>query len=186
MSYKFGSLEDTGGVEYKYGNLFRHDVYSEWSRVTFTTDGHQIPLMLEIAERWRGPYGILYVLAISRLGRHGIARYQSPEPRSFDDLELFAYNFQEYFEGDGRHHLWFIDVPTGAQLVYDNHNLIYSYGRDSEVISFLMTKGFVEGDPQIPCPHQHCYNQEFDTSEDEIMKYFEWKKFPLQENHDDP
>ena len=185
MSYKFGELEKTGGAEHKYGNLFRHEVHPDWSRVTFSTDGLQIPLMLEIANRWDGPYGILYVLKVSRLG-HSDARYQSPEPCSFYDLELFAYTFQEYFEGDGRHHLWFIDVPTGSQLIYDNHNLIYSYGNDDDVISLLRSKGFEEGDPQIPCPHEHCYNQEFDTNEDEIMEYFEWKKFPLQEEHDDP
>lgn len=185
MSYKFGSLQGANGVEHKYGNLFRHEVHPEWSRVIIAPDEQQIPLMLDIAKRWEGPYGIFYVLKLSRLG-HTAARYQSPEPCSFDNLELFASTFQEYFEGDGRHHLWFIDVPTGAQLVYDNHDLIYAYGNDGDIISFLESKGFSAGDPQIPCPHEHRYNQEFDSSEDEIMKYFEWKKFPLQEEHDDP
>jgi len=183
MSYKLKSRDGDGG-EHKYGNLFRHDVHPDWSRVTFATDDHQIPLMLDIAKRWEGPYGILYVLKVSRLG-HDDARYQSPKPCSFDELELFAHKFQEYFEGDGRHHLWFSDVPTGAQLVYDNHNLIYSYGNDDDVISLLKSKGFSEGDPRIPSPHEHYYNQEFDRSEDEIMKYFEWKKSPLRE-HDYP
>lgn len=44
----------------------------------------------------------------------------------------------------------------------------------------------ITGDPKIPCPHQHCYNPEFDKIEDEIMESFAWKKFPLQEEHDDP
>lgn len=185
MSYKFGSLQDAGGFEHKYGDLFRRDTQPTWSRVTIAPDAKQIPLMLEIAKRWKGPCGILYVLKASRLG-HGDARYQSPEPCSYDDLELFAYTFQEYFEGDGRHHLWFIDEPTGARLVYDNHNLIYSYGNDDDVIELMISKGFSEGDPKIPCPHEHCYNPEFDKTEDEIMEYFAWKKFPLQEEHDDP
>jgi hypothetical protein len=101
-------------------------------------------------------------------------------------LELFAHTFQEYFEGDGRHHLWFIDVPTGAQLVYDNHNLIYSYKNDADVIAFLKSKGLSEGDIRIPCPHEHCYNSKFDKCEDGIMEYFQWKEFPLKEEHDDP
>ncbi len=185
MSYKFGALEENGGIEHRYGNLYRHEVYPEWSRVTFTTDDHPIRLMLEIAKNWDGPYGILYVLKVSRLGNNS-ARYQSPSPCSFDDLELFAYTFQEFLEGDGRHHLWFIDVSTGRQLIYDNHNLIYSYGNDDQVMSLLETKGFTPGDPDIPVPHEHCYNREFDKCEDEIMEYFEWLEFPLQEEHDDP
>jgi hypothetical protein len=185
MAYKFGSLQGNEWVKHVYGSLFRHERYPKWSRVTIAPDEKQIPLMLEIAERWAGPYGILYVLKLSRLG-HEAARYQAPEPCTFADLELFAYTFQEYFEGDGRHHVWFADVPSGCQLVYDNHNLIYSYGRDDDVISLLKSRGFTEGDPRIPCPHAHGYNSEFDSAEDEIMKYFEWIEFPLQEEHDDP
>ncbi|MBA4387066.1 MAG: hypothetical protein C0404_03735 [Verrucomicrobia bacterium] len=184
MTRKFGSLQDAGGVEHRYGNLFRREVHPKWSRVTIAPNSQQIPLMLEIAKKWTGPYGILYVLSTSRLGRKS-ARYQSPEPCTFDDLELFAYTFQEYFEGDGRHHLWFIDVPSGSQLIYDNHNLIYSYGNDDEVIALLKSKDFTDGDPQIPCPHEHCFNPEFDRSEDEIMEYLKWIEFPLNEEHDD-
>jgi hypothetical protein len=50
MSYKFRSLQGAGGVEYTYGNVFRHEVYPSWSRVTFAPDAQQIPLMLEIAK----------------------------------------------------------------------------------------------------------------------------------------
>ena len=185
MTYKFGSVQGTGGIEHNYGKLFRHEVHPEWSRVTIAADEQQIPLMLDIAKQWEGPYGILYVLKVSRLG-HAVARYQSPDPCSFEDLELFAYTFREFFEGDGRHHLWFADVPTGAQLVYDNHDLIYSYGNDNDIISLLKRRGFTEGDPCIPSPHQHFYNPEFDMSEDEVMEYFNWKEFPLQEEHDNP
>ena len=185
MAYKLGSLRGDEWIEHIYGNLIRYERHPEWSRVTIAPDGKQIPLMLEIAKSWTGPYGILYVLKLPRLG-HNAARYQAPQPCTLADLELFAYTFQEYFEGDGRHHVWFADVPSGCQLVYDNHNLIYSYGRDDEVISLLKSKGFAEGDPQIPCPHAHAYNPEFDAQEDEIMEYFEWIEFPLQEEHDDP
>ena len=128
--------------------------------------------------------GTLYVLTVSRRGNN-CARYQSAAPCSFDSLELFAHTFQEYFEGDARRHLWFIDVPTGAQLVYDNHDLIYSYGNDDSVISIVKSKGLSEGNPQIPWPHEHCYNEEFDASEGEIMEYCDWAKFPLNE-YDNP
>ena len=186
MSYKFGSLQGADKIQHKYGDVFRHEVYPGWSRVTIAPDARQIALMLEIARQWNGPYGILYVLLLSRPGCHTPARYQSPEPCSFQDLERFARTFEDYFEGDGRHHLWFIDVPTSSRLVYDNHNLIYAYGNDDDVIALLNSKGLSAGDPNIPCGHFHNYNPEFDRSEDDIMAYFDWKEFPLQEEHDDP
>jgi hypothetical protein len=184
MAYKLGSLHNDEWAKHVYGNLFRHETHPEWSRVTIAPSEKQIPLMLEIARQWSGPYGILYVLTLSRLG-HREARHQSPQPCTFEDLELFAYTFQEYFEGDGRHHLWFANVPGSGHLVYDNHDLIYSYGRDDEVMSLLKSKGFTDGDPQIPRPHVHCYNQEFDADEDEIMKYFAWIESPLREEQGD-
>jgi len=185
MIYKFGTLIENNDVEYKYGNLFRHEVHPTWSRVKIAPNEKQIPLMLDIAKRWEGPYGILYVLKLSHMG-YPAARYQSPVPCSFDELELFAYSFQKFFEGDGRHHLWFMDVKSRSQLVYDNHNLIYSYGDDEGVIGLLESKGFTAGNPRIPKPHSHHYNSEFANMEEEVMKYFEWKEFPLQDEHDDP
>ena len=183
MPYKFGICQNNEWEEYRYGNVFAREVYPDWSRVTIGADHKQIPLMLDIAKQWEGPYGILYVLVATRLG-HDDARYQSPAPCSFDDLQLFAYTFQEYFEEDGRHHLWFIDIPNNYRVIYDNHDLIYSYGNDNAVIEILKAKGFLEAPPQIPAPHSHCYNPEYDKDEDEIMEYFEWIKFPLEEEHD--
>jgi hypothetical protein len=185
MNYKFGSLKGRGGEEFRYGDVYSHEVYPDWSRVTIGANENQIHLMLEIAKGWAGPYGILYVLVASRLG-HGDGRYQSPEPCSYDDLELFAYTFQEYFEQDGRHHIWFMDLSGNSQLIYDNHDLIYSYGDDERVIAMLESKGMSAGDPGIPGPHEHRFNQEYDRAEDEIMEYFRWIKSPLQDEHDNP
>ncbi|MHC4542198.1 MAG: hypothetical protein ACYTEK_15155 [Planctomycetota bacterium] len=185
MIFKFAAVQDNVRRQYRYGNLFRKEVHTDWSRVTIAPKEKQISLMLEIAKDWGGPYGILYVLKLSRRD-HKTARYQSPEPCSFDELKRFADTFEDYFEGDGRHHVWFADRAMGWQLVYDNHDLIYSYGNDDHVISLLKAKGLTEGDPAIPSPHVHCYNQEFDGKEDQIMEYFEWIEFPLQEQHDNP
>jgi len=183
MTYKFGISQNKKNLKYHYNNLFRKELHPDWSRVTIAPKEEQVALMLEISKNWPGPYGILYVLKVPRRD-HQAARYQSPELCSFDELERFACTFQEYFEGDGRHHIWFADIASDCQLVYDNHDLIYSYGNDDEVVSFLKAKGFEGGDPTIPSPHVHCYNEEFDSKEDEIMKYFEWIEFPLQEQHD--
>jgi hypothetical protein len=185
MVYKFGTQKNDGRLRHYYGNLFKHEVYPEWSRVTIGPRAGHVSLMLEIARAWSGPYGILYVLKVSRCN-HKAARYQSPSPCSFEELERFARYFESYFEGDGRHHLWFSDVNSGSQLVYDNHDLVYAYGNDEQVISLLKARGYTEGGPDIPSPHIHCYNQQFDDREDEIMDYFEWIEFPLQDEHDNP
>jgi len=185
MAYKFGITQNHENQRYRHTNLFRKEIRSDWSRITIAPKEKHVALMLEIMKNWPGPYGILYVLKVPRRD-HQAARYQSPEPCSYEELEHFACTFQEYFEGDARHHIWFADIPSGSQLVYDNHDLIYSYGQDEEVVAVLKTKGFEEGNPIIPSPHVHCYNQEFDTKEDDIMKYFEWIEFPLQEQHDNP
>lgn len=184
MNFKFGHLINNQSSRYYYNNTFAHDVYPSWSRLTIGPKDNQIPLMLEIAKSWGGPYGILYVLSTPRLG-YNAARYQSPEPCSYDDLELFAYTFQEFFEGDGRHHIWFMDVNSNKQIIYDNHNILYAYGDDDSIIKLLKENNFTRGEVSIPAPHEHLFNQENDTYEDEIMGYFEWIEFPLQEEHDE-
>jgi hypothetical protein len=163
-----------------YGNVFFHETHPNGSRVFIGVDESQISLMLDIAKRWQGPYGILYVLKVPRHG-HAEGRYQVPVPCTFDALEYFADKFQKYFEVDGRHNLWFKDLASNNQLIYDNHNIIYSYGEDEEIIDLLKIKGFKEGKIKVPVPHSHSYNEEYDNSEDEIIDYFQWKIFPLQD-----
>jgi hypothetical protein len=180
MSCKFRYLKEPSGTNYKYGNLFIHEQYPTWLRVTIAPNDEHVPLMIEIATHWQGPYYVLYVLMLPRRG-HSMARYQNPKPLSRKGLAIFAYKFREYFEEDARHHIWFMDSSSKARLVYDNHNLIYSYGNDEEVISLLKGKGFSEGEPQVPAPHEHRFNSESDKSEDEIMVYFDWLRFPLKE-----
>jgi hypothetical protein len=178
--FKIGTLYGADDAEVRYDNIYQLQQHPTWSRVAIGAKDRQIPLMLEIAKSWQGPYGVLYVLVVPRLG-HEPGRYQIPEPCDFDALELFAYTFQEYFERDGRHHLWLMDLPSRAQLVYDNHDIIYAYGDMEWYTQFLDKKGFLRQDVDIACPHSHHYNQEFDSCEDEILKYWEWKHFPLQE-----
>ena len=183
MSYKFGALTEGDGVKHYYGNIYTHEVNPEWSRVVIGPNGDQIALMLDIAKEWEGPYRILYVLVIP-LSDDDCARYQAPKPCYFTELERFAHTFREFFEGDGRHHLWFADSASDAQLVYDRHDIIYSYGKDEAVIALLEDRGFGDGELKIPDPHVHCYNEEFEEQADAIMRYFDWKKSPLQEGHD--
>jgi hypothetical protein len=68
MSFKLISLEGPADQERRFGDVFTHEVYPTWSRVTICADQGHIRLMLEIAEQWSGPYGVLYVLVSPRLG----------------------------------------------------------------------------------------------------------------------
>lgn len=182
--FKLGTLYGDNDVECQYGNIYEIQRQPTWSRVAIGANDRQIPLLLEIAKTWRGPYGILYVLITSRLG-HEPGRYQSPEPCNFDALEVFAYTFQEYFERGGRHNLWLMDLSSHSQVIYDNHDIIYAYGNIEWYSQFLEARGFSRQDMHIACPHSHYYNPEFDRCEDDILKYWDWKHFPLQDQ-DDP
>jgi hypothetical protein len=72
-----------------------------------------------------------------------------------------------------------------VQLVFDNHNMIYAYGDLDRYESELQARGFRRGSVAIPTPHSHHYHAEFDQSEDELIAYWDWKKFPLEPD-DDP
>ncbi|AJQ97187.1 hypothetical Protein YC6258_05157 [Gynuella sunshinyii YC6258] len=132
----------------------------------------------------KGPFGVLYVLLVSRLGKAS-GRYQSPCPLSYEELELFLYEHQEYFERDGRQHLWVSSVSGEGQFIFDNHNYIFAYGDINSYISKLESKGFSEGEIRIPAPHCHNYHTDFDSEEEAVNNEFEWLYSPLQEG-DDP
>ena len=68
--------------------------------------------------------------------------------------------FNDYFEKDGRHHIWIGSIKTKQLAVYDNHNLIYIYGDVSKNQKKLNDLGFKEGAVKIPAPHSHRYNVE--------------------------
>ena len=86
---------------------------------------------------------------------------------------------------EGEQRAWKPRPSAKATLVYDNHDLIYAYGPLDEFCEVLSSRGLREGDLSIPAPHQHCYNQEFDAAERDVLKYWEWRHSPLRSD-DDP
>jgi hypothetical protein len=122
---------------------------------------------------------VLYVLVVSRSG-HTEGRYQVPEPLSYEELELILYTFREFFEQDGRHHLWVSSASDEGFFVFDNHNVIYAYGDLDAYEAHLESAGFGQGTLDMPVPHSHHYHFQFDDAEDEVIGYWQWKKFPLQ------
>jgi len=165
--------------EFTFPNVWEREDQAEFSRITIGAREKEIPLILELCRNMDGPFCVLYVLVGSRLGR-ATGRYQNHEPLSFDELELFLYTFQEFFEQDGRHHLWVMSLSGEGQFIFDNHNILYGYGDIDEYQKYLSTLGFVSGNISIPSTHTHNYHPEFDMSEDELFDYWQWLHSPLQ------
>lgn len=182
MLFKIGTLHNR--EELFWNNLFEVQEYPNYSRLVIGCKSQEIPLILEFCKKMNGPFIVLHVLLVSRMGKES-GRYQIPEPLFYDELELFLYEHQEYFERDGRHHLWVLSVSGEGQFIYDNHNFIYAYGDIHSYMSRLISKGFNEGEIEIPAPHCHNYHAEFDGEEDSVNNAFQWLYFPLQDS-DDP
>ena len=181
---KFGRPDMDASVEFSHPNVWQREEYPGWSRLTIGAREREIPLILDFCRDLDGPFGILYVLTVSRTGRE-CARYQDQRPVDYDELALFLYTFQEFLEQDGRHHLWVMSVTGEGQFVFDNHNMVHAYGDLDRYESRLVSAGFTPGPVVIPAPHTHNYHMEFDRAEDELMAYWPWKMFPLEPG-DDP
>jgi hypothetical protein len=129
------------------------------------------------------PFGILYVLLTPRKENQP-GRYQSPRPCSRDEMESFLLEFREFFESDGRHHVWVMSLPESSTLVYDQHNVIFAYGPLQEFTEVLKASGFQEGTVSFPSPHAHNYNAENDDTEERLLNHWAWIQTPLQPGDD--
>lgn len=178
--YKFGTYNEGVYTEYYYQNCWTLEQYSNFERIAVGPKDNQVELMHHIVREFEPPYYILYVLVVSRCDNE-LGRYQCPYPLDFDEIVSFCKNFKDYFETDGRHHVWIGSVKSNQLVVYDNHNIIYIYGDTQKNQRLLTDLGYKEGLVQMPVPHVHLYNVENDNYEIEIMKYWEWIKFPLGE-----
>ena len=184
MLFKIGDGTSGSSSELYWDNLYHIAEYPNHSRMKIGSASDEIPLILDLCKGMDGPFGILFILLVSRLGKLA-GRYQIPYSLSYEELELFLYENQEFFERDGRHHLWVSSISGEGQFIYDNHNFIYAYGNLNSYCNKLKSHGYQEGLIKISNPHTHNYHPEFDSKEDELMGRFEWKYYPLQEG-DDP
>jgi hypothetical protein len=179
MLFKISDLKNQ--KEFCWDNSYQKEVHPNFSRLLIGSKSKEIPLILELCKEMKGPFGVLHVLLVSRIGKDS-GRYQSPIPMSYDDLELFLYEHQEYFEQDGRQHLWVFSISGEGQFIFDNHNYINAYGNLDSFVATLKNQGFSEGEIKVPAPHTHNYHSEFDNEEDAVNNAFNWLYTPLQEN----
>lgn len=184
---KLQSFHGNEWVNHVYPDEFCFETTSSGTqRICITASSGYVDLLLALAAALSGPFFILYVLVVPRrTGEVNAARYQSKEI-SYIELKAFFERFEDYLENDGRHHVWIHSPQNSATLVYDNHNIIYCYGPLQIFSTILGNNGLKVVDHiQRLGPHSHCYNQEFDNSQEEMLGFFQWRKSPLQPQ-DDP
>jgi hypothetical protein len=181
---KFSGPDLDDSREFAHADVWQREVYPTWSRLIIGAREQEISLILDLCRGMQGPFGVLYVLLVSRQG-HQHGRYQNPTPIGRDELELFLYSFQDFFEQDGRHHLWVTSTSGEGQVIFDNHNVLYAYGEPEIYERILRGRGFREDPVRTPAPHSHNYHEAFDACENEVLGYWNWKRFPLKDS-DDP
>ena len=181
MLSKFSDIESQ--EEWCWDNLYHRQTTDKVDRLLVGCRNKEIPIILELCRDMKGPFGILYVLLVSRLGYES-GRYQSPRDMDYEELELFLYEHQEFFEQDGRHNLWVASMAGEGQFIFDKHNVIYAYGSIKGYIEKLNGLTFKEDKIEIPVPHTHNYHQEFDAEEEAVIKHWEWIHCPLEDDDD--
>jgi hypothetical protein len=181
-SKKFGGVDPNGGPGlYPYSGTWSRQSTSSGERLLIAPRaGSHIAVLEALARCLPEPFSVLYVLVVSRRGEHATGRYQSPGSLSTTELGDFLTRFATYFEQDGRHHLWLHCFTNGSTLVYDRHDIIYAYGPVEPFEGALRGEGLVAGEVEIPTPHQHAYHPEFDETEGDILRHWEWRCSPLQ------
>ena len=137
-------------------------------------------LLADLARALPEPFGILYVLVVSRAG-HDEARYQCPAPVDRGQALAFLDAYRDFLEHDGRHNIWLMSLPSKTTLVYDRHQLIHAYGDLASIEQAAAPRGLVEGEVDIPVPHAHQYHDAYDQAGHAIISHWQWRAFPLQD-----
>jgi len=182
-AYKLGYLNPEE-QPFVHPNTWAVEETSGPSRLAIAPAENQVKVLLRLMEAMPEPFWVLYVLAVSRTGNQ-LGRYQSAEPKSREAIELFLREFAQFFENDGRHHIWISSELGPELLVYDRHNKIYAYGPLEEFSETLSEIGLTPASSiEIPSPHMHRYNQAHDEDESRLMNYWEWFRTPLLDSDD--
>jgi hypothetical protein len=184
-AFKFGTAtgDEWRPVEHRYDDVWDIERTSGPERLIIGPSSDHIGVVCDLVRELPEPFGLLYVLLVSRTGLEP-ARYQNPYPTDRSETLGFLKTHRKYLEGDGRHHLWVMSLPASSTIVYDHHNVIYAYGPLDRFEHVLRVRGLKRGPVQFPVPHSHNYNPEFDQAEAAMMRYWSWEKCPLQDGDD--
>ena len=182
--YTYGTINQNNEVvTYENHNTWCIKEYPTFDRVTVASESNQIELALEIVKGFELPLRVIYMLF--RPGNESIerGRYHCPGLLEYEDVEIFCNKFREYFETDGRHHLWiFSDNDKGIKqfLIYDNHRLLQVFDDAARIKAILEKKNFREEEIDVPEPHIHLSSSDNDVFERELIDYWSWVHSPFK------
>lgn len=177
---KFETQSGNDWLSHRYPAVFFREETTGEDRLKIAASGNGAQLMLRLSRLLRDPFAMLYVLLVPRGGSEE-GRYQSPWLNRDELADVFS-RYADFWEQDGRHHVWLHSTTDQATLVYDQHNVIYAYGPLEEYVALLKAEGFREaGELNFPAPHGHRYHVEFDAMERELASSPGWKHSSLQE-----
>ena len=181
MKFGVGSEQ---GESHRYPNVYQRQRFSDGQeRLRIGPSRGHIDLMLELVECIQEPLRLLYILAEARGGRYQPGRYEAASEMSLEAAESFLKEFADFFESDGRHHLWVVRPGYGT-VVYDRHDLLYAYGPLDRFVDVLQANGLREGAIDIPAAHWHGYHPEFDEPQSRMLSRFQWVHTPLRKGDD--
>lgn len=181
--HKLSSLVGSEWVPHHYNDSWDIEQTTGPQRLIIGPSSDGVNFLIKLTRILPEPFGILYLLLVSRTGNQP-ARYQCPHPCSRSDMESFLLEFRDYFESDGRHHIWVTSLPDSSTLVYDHHNVIYAYGPLNKFTEILKSSGFHKNSICFPAPHSHNYNPENDDAEKRVVQHWAWLQSPLLPDDD--
>lgn len=180
-AYKFGWMPEEQR-RYEYPDVFAFEQTSGPERIVIAPSTNHISIMIDLIDLMAEPLGILYVLTVPRGGSEP-GRYQSANPVSKQEAEALLTRFRDFLENDGRHSIWVASMSESGQIVYDRHNVLYAYGPLREFEKLLLGRGLSRAQSvRFPSPHTHNYHAVFDQDERNVLRYWEWKGFPLHQS----
>lgn len=148
-------------------------------RLVAAPDRDHVGLLIDLTRTLPEPFHLIYVLLSMRTLRPP-GRYQATRPLPRAALEAFLARFRSFLEQDGRHHLWIGSAAEPSTLVYDQHELLYLYGRLDAYQPVLRAAGMGQGPVVLPADHRHESHEAFDAEEQALLGALAWTWNPLE------
>ena len=149
------------------------------ARLVAAPDRDQIGLLIDLSRALPEPFHLVYVLLSMRTLRPP-GRYQATRPLTRRQLEDFLSRHRAFLEQDGRHNLWIGAAEEPSTLVYDQHDLLFLYGRLDAYQAVLRAAGMGPGPVVLPEVHRHQAHAALDPVEQELMASLAWAWNPLE------
>jgi hypothetical protein len=178
VTVKIEAMNGETPEPFEYGNVFAREEVGGRARLRVGLDEAHEAAVAMLARTLRGPFQLLYVLHTTRTGAE-LGRYESPELTSAD-VEWFLSEFGRFLCEDSRHDLWVRSHDDDATIVFDRHNLIFTYGPLEMFERELQSSGAREGEPAVLGAHVHHYHPAWDETERRVLQCFEWRITPLR------